>query len=149
MTTVTVSITTTSPTFLSDLAKLLDNHPATSVVSARKVETAKVEVAPKEEKPKEMKVEKEKMPHFLGKKNVTDVETPTVTYDQIKNITMALVQSDASVGEGGKTVGHNKAVKLLARFGAKSGTDLKVEQYNEYVAAVNALLATPKEESLA
>jgi hypothetical protein len=49
-------------------------------------------------------------------------ESEPVSYDQVKKLILQISKAD-----------RNKAVALLARFGAKGGTELKPEQYAKFV----------------
>ena len=57
-------------------------------------------------------------------------DAPAITYDQLKPKIVALAKRDRAAAE-----------QLLARFGAKVGTDLKPEQYSDVLAAFEEALS--------
>lgn len=52
----------------------------------------------------------------------TSQESAPVSYDEVKKLILQISKAD-----------RNKAVALLARFGAKGGTELKPDQYPKFV----------------
>lgn len=86
-------------------------------------QTTKSEDKPKAETKKAdaKKAAADPAPANTAKEEIKKDDAPEVTYDQVKKAIIGLAS----------TKGKEIAVAMLQRFGAKSGTDLKAEQWPE------------------
>ncbi len=93
-----------------------------------KAEAPKAE-SPKVETPKAEPVEQPKVPPIPDA--LKREATPSVTFDEVKNVTLKLSRDK----------GREVAIKVLGGFNVAKATELKPDQYAAYVADANEALA--------